>query len=252
MNFDEYTRFADLSFEDFKRMAKDDSLSCYEKIGFPNSYRQGKEKLIFQDILCKIPSLHQRNKTVLDIGSGCSELPQMLIDWCGKQGHTLLLVDSEEMLSHLPDEPFIKKFTGLYPQQCEEIFKWHLHQVDIILAYSIFHYIFVEANVWEFLDCSLELLADGGEMLIGDIPNISKRKRFFSSSTGIQFHKEFTQSQENPEIIFNKVERHKIDDSVMISLMSRARNQGFDAYIVPQPADLPMANRREDILIRKP
>jgi hypothetical protein len=32
----------------------------------------------------------------------------------------------------------------------------------------------------------------------------------------------------------------------------RARNQGFDAYIRAQAPDLPMANRREDILVIRP
>jgi hypothetical protein len=34
--------------------------------------------------------------------------------------------------------------------------------------------------------------------------------------------------------------------------MMRARNQGFEAYLLPQGDGLPMANRREDILITKP
>jgi hypothetical protein len=38
----------------------------------------------------------------------------------------------------------------------------------------------------------------------------------------------------------------------MVSVLLRARAQGCDAYWLPQPADLPMANRREDILIIKP
>jgi hypothetical protein len=38
----------------------------------------------------------------------------------------------------------------------------------------------------------------------------------------------------------------------MIALLLRARAAGADAYIVPQDPALPMANRREDILIRKP
>lgn len=251
MNTNEYKRFANLSFEHFKQMAEDDSLSCYEKIGFPNSYRQNKEKFIFIDIVHKLPLLKTKNKVILDIGSGCSKLPLMLIDLCRKNNHTLLVVDSKEMLAHLPDEPFITKINGYYPD-CKSLFKKYKSQVDIILTYSVFHYVFIEGNVWQFLDKSLELMARGGEMLIGDIPNISKRKRFFSSPEGIKFHQEFTQSQEVPKVVFNSVEHDKIDDSVILSLITRARNQGVDAYLIPQRSDLPMANRREDILIRKP
>jgi hypothetical protein len=114
------------------------------------------------------------------------------------------------------------------------------------------HYVFTESNVWEFLDRSLDLLSAGGEMLIGDIPNVSKRKRFFSSEAGIRFHQGFTGTNDVPEVTFNEIEHHKIDDAVVLSLLSRARTQGFDAYVVPQQSELPMANRREDILIRRP
>jgi hypothetical protein len=122
----------------------------------------------------------------------------------------------------------------------------------VILTYSVLHYVFVESNVWDFLDQSLALLSHGGEMLIGDVPNVSKRKRFFSSPAGVKFHQEFMQTQEAPEVVFNQIERRQIDDSVIFSLLLRARQQGFDAYVWPQPDDLPMANRREDILIRRP
>ena len=61
-----------------------------------------------------------------------------------------------------------------------------------ILSYSVLHYVFVESSIWSFLDTSLDLLAHSGEMLIGDIPNISKRKRFFASPQGIAHHRAFT------------------------------------------------------------
>lgn len=43
-----------------------------------------------------------------------------------------------------------------------------------------------------------------------------------------------------------------IDDAVVLSLVSRSRAAGFNAFVVPQAANLPMANRREDILILRP
>jgi hypothetical protein len=35
-------------------------------------------------------------------------------------------------------------------------------------------------------------------------------------------------------------------------MLGRARAAGFDAYVLAQPEALPMANRREDLLIRRP
>jgi hypothetical protein len=57
---------------------------------------------------------------------------------------------------------------------------------------------------------------------------------------------------ESPSLEFNRIEENTIDDSVMMALTMRARLSGFDAYILPQAVDLPMANRREDILIVRP
>ena len=89
-------------------------------------------------------------------------------------------------------------------------------------------------------------------MLIGDIPNISKRKRFFASETGVRFHREFMKTTELPSVTFNQIEHDQIDDAVIFAMLQRARAQGFDAYVMPQNPILPMANRREDILITRP
>jgi len=251
MSVENYKKFSNLSFDDFRSLADDDSLSCYEKIGFPNSYRENKESLIFDDIDSKVKLSDIVSQNVLDIGPGCSELPHMLIDICRKNDNQLILVDSGEMLKHLPDESYITKFDAYYPQ-CPSLFSAYAGKIDVILCYSVFHYIFVESNMWNFLDKSLELLAEGGRLLIGDIPNISMRRRFFSSESGKKFHREFTGKSSDPEVTFNVVDANTIDDSVIFSILMRARNAGFDAYVLPQSRSLPMSNRREDILITRP
>ena len=244
-------RFANLGFEDFRRLAKDESLSKYERIGFPDNYRSGKEESIFRDIVAKLTLLDQEGKTVLDIGPGCSDLPQMLISQCEFKRHSLILVDAPEMLEQLPDNPCVEKVAAFYPD-CPQLVEKLVGKVDAILCYSVLHYIFVDTSIFRFLDTSLSLLAPGGQMLIGDIPNTSKRKRFFASETGTRFHQEFMKTTELPDVKFNQLEHAQIDDAVVMSLLQRARTQGFDAYVLPQNTDLPMANRREDILIVRP
>jgi hypothetical protein len=123
---------------------------------------------------------------------------------------------------------------------------------DAILVYSVLHYVFAEGNIWAFLDRALGLLADGGALLIGDVPNVSKRKRFFSSPAGVEFHKRFMDTDEPPVVAYNEVEPGKIDDSVVLGLVARARAAGCDAYVLPLRSDLPLANRREDILVVRP
>jgi hypothetical protein len=245
------TSFDDIGYEDFRRMAGDASLSVQEKIGFPDSYRAGYEDAIFKDITDKLTNLHSEAQTVLDIGPGCAGLPRLLIDHCAAREDSLVLVDSPEMLAHLPDASGVSKIAGFYPDCDEALAPW-LGKFDAILCYSVFHYIFVEASFWKFLDYSLQLLAPGGQMLIGDIPNVSKRKRFFASETGIRFHQAFMNTTDEPKVDFRAVERDRIDDAVMLGVIMRVRAQGCDAYWLPQSPSLPMANRREDILIVKP
>ncbi len=252
MEADKTSMFEGLTFEGFKRLAKDNSLSPYEKIGFPDSYREGKEEIILDDIVSKLTNLKMRKQVVLDIGPGCSGLALLLIELCRKQGHTLLLVDSQEMLDHLPDESFTIKIAGSYPDDCRETLERYAGNVSAILTYSVLQYVFVESSIFDFVDHSLGLLSEGGQMLIGDIPNVSKRKRFFSSPNGVRFHQNFTQNRETPSVNFNTIEVRKIDDAVILSLLMRCRAAGYDAYVLPQGAGLPMANRREDILITKP
>lgn len=245
------SNFESLCYEDFQDMARDPKLSIYEKIGFPDSYRANYEELIFSDIKNKLTNLDNKNAYILDIGPGCSNLPKYLINHSVARDQELVLIDSQEMLAQLPDHKYVKKISGFYPDCKDQISSWK-GKIDAILCYSVLHYIFIETNLWRFIDTSIEMLAPGGQMLIGDIPNISKRKRFFSSSTGIEFHKKFMNTDKAPIVDFITVEKDKIDDSVMMAIIMRVRSQGCDAYWLSQPKDLPMANRREDILIYKP
>ncbi len=248
-NFD---KFQNLDFAAFKQLAKDETLSPHEKIGFPDSYRAGKEAVIFDDIKVKLSNLNKSGKTIIDIGAGCGALAFLLIEECLKNENTLVLIDSEEMLAHLPDDKGLIKIPAYYPNDCQDFLKEYEGRADAILTYSVLHYVFDEGNLFKFLDSTLGLLAVGGECLIGDVPNVSRRKRFFASPTGIKFHQDFMNTTDAPQVEFNRIETGQMDDAVLISLMMRARQAGFDAYVLPQTDDLPMANRREDIFIKRP
>ena len=189
-------RFAHLTYDDFRALAVDDSLSPYEKIGFPDAYRDGAEPAIVADIVAKLPALSANGRRFLDIGPGCSGLPRMLLDVCTAHGHEAVLVDSPEMLAQLPEGPDVVKVPGRFP---DELAPSSLAGAfDAILAYSVLHYVFTEGDVFAFLDRAIELLAAGGALLLGDIPNASKRARFLSSEPGREFHRRFTGSDDPP------------------------------------------------------
>jgi cyclopropane fatty-acyl-phospholipid synthase-like methyltransferase len=243
--------FSNIGFEDFRRLAADPALSKYEKIGFPDDYRAGHEGQIFADICSKLTNLQRPGIHALDIGPGCSDLPKLLIDLCTANKSKLTLVDSEEMLQLLPDGPEIEKVAALYPR-CPELNERLASQVDAVVCYSVLQYALIDTALYRFLDTALNCLAPGGQLLLGDIPNVSKRKRFFASETGAAFHRAFMNTDEAPEVLFNRIEFDQIDDAIVMSILQRARAQGFDAYVLPQHPALPMANRREDILIVRP
>jgi 2-polyprenyl-3-methyl-5-hydroxy-6-metoxy-1,4-benzoquinol methylase len=245
-------RFTDLTFDEFRELATADGLSRFERIGFPDNYRDGYEAAIFRDVRSKLTNLDRSGQSIVDIGCGCSDLPLLLVEACRRQEHSLVLCDSAEMLTHLPDEPFVRKTAGRYPTDALSLVDEFAGRVDAIVVYSVLQYVFVEGSVFDFVDACLSLLAPGGQLLIGDIPNVSKRKRFFASEAGVRYHQAFVGTTEVPTVAFNALERSKIDDAVVMSLLGRARTAGFDAYLVPQAADLPMANRREDVLIVRP
>jgi hypothetical protein len=188
---------------------------------------------------------------ILDIGPGCSEIPRLLIAQCRSLGQELHLVDSKEMLEQLDDSDGVYMTAACYPE-CPQLLQQLAGRTDAIIVYSVLQYVFVDSNPWTFLDKTLALLAPGGMLLFGDIPNLSMRRRFFSSGTGKAFHRQFTGRNEDPTVGYNRIEPGQIDDSVVFAILQRARAAGFHAYVVPQPATLPLANRREDILIVRP
>lgn len=244
----DYSKYQHLTYEDFKRLAVDDSLSKYEKIGVPDELRKDFEEAIFKDIIDKLPILQKKNQTILDLGCGCSGLISMLIDHCEQMDHKLILVDSPEMLALVPDKEFITKVEGKFPDNVELLDKL-THSVNVILCYSVLHQVHVRDNIFDFIDKALEFLAEEGMFLIGDIPNISKRNRYFSSEQGVRYHKNFTGKQDLPEVNHYQIESYRMDDGIIFAILQRYRNFGFETYLLPQNNNLPMYGRREDILI---
>jgi hypothetical protein len=241
-----------LTYEGFRALARNPHLSMHGRIGFPDSYRVDHERAIFEDIKAKVPTLAQHGRTVLDIGPGCANLPGMIIELCAQQSHTLWMIDSPEMLQRLPDAPHVRKLEGAFPDRLAATDSIARGGVDALLCYSVFHYLFAEINPFHAVDTIVAALAPGGVALIGDIPNASKRKRFFASAAGREYHFAFTGSDSPPDTAQYDDLTGKIDDSVLMGLMRRAQQAGCDAYLVPQPDILPMANRRDDLVIRKP
>jgi hypothetical protein len=222
-------RFDRLTFDSFKTLATDTSLLPCERIGFDKDFREGFEPAILDEIV-NILDLNAAGKLVIDIGPGCDTLAKLLIKRCGNRGHSLVLVDSAEMLSQLPDLDFIDKYPTIFPE--EKFVETYSNKADAVLIYSVIQHVMYDMNPFIFLDNAVLLLSPGGKLLLGDIPNISKRNRNSKYNQGSSFE--------------------KIDDSLIFSILQRYRTFGFETYLLKQSEHLPLNETREHVLIWRP
>ena len=135
-----HERFRNIGYDDFRAMSRDKSLSRHEKIGFPDSFREGKARAILRDIAGKIPALNRRGGTVADIGCGCGELVLETAAHCAKKNQQLILMDSADMLAQIPDMPHMVKIGGRFPSETEA--KAPPASCDAVIVYSVLHYVF--------------------------------------------------------------------------------------------------------------
>jgi SAM-dependent methyltransferase len=246
-----HEQFRDLDFDAFQRMADDTSLSPHERSGFPDELRDGAESVILADIVAKLPALAENRATVIDIGCGANPLTDLLIDLCERSEHRLTLVDGPEVLSHHRASPTVSLVAGRFPDTPSVLADLE-GRCDAVIAYSVLQYAFTDMGVHDFVDPALKLLAPGGRLLLGDVPNASMRRRFLASDTGREHHRTYVGRDEDPPVAWPTLPIGEIDDAVIFGLLARARDAGFHAWLVPQDADLPMANRREDLICERP
>jgi 2-polyprenyl-3-methyl-5-hydroxy-6-metoxy-1,4-benzoquinol methylase len=243
---------ARFGFDRFRDLASDPSLSEAERMDATGGRRDGYDDAMWSALLAILTPLEREGARVLDIGPGCGELARRMIALCERKRHDLVLVDHEEMLAHLPQSDAVTRIGGRFPDAFVARYPDPEPQFDVILAYSVLQYVIYDANPFQFLDAGLARLKPGGVFLIGDVPNFSKLRRFLASEAGLRHHHAYMKTDEPPDLPPFAILKDRIDDGVVLGLVTRARLAGFDAYIVPQAPGLPFADWREDILVRRP
>ena len=129
---------------------------------------------------------------------------------------------------------------------------------DKILAYSVLPALPDEKMVFDFVDKALSLLKPSGRMLLGDLANNDKKKRFVNSARGREFQKQWDQQSsaqnddENLSSFSDAGPAVEFDDKLVLRLIGYIRDKGFHAYVVDQPQNLPFGNSREDVLVVGP
>ena len=236
-------------FEYFANLS-DMEVSLTEKGGRYKVMKE-KEMNIFEDIKEKL-NLYDKNN-ILDIGCGCGVLVNKTISYIQKENKQLYLNDSRKVLSQIikatENNSNIQFIEGKFPDlDLEKNIKF-----DAIILYSIIHYIDKE-NIFTFLDSIIDRLESGGALLIGDIPNINKKKRFNNSQFGKLFNLEWEKNLKSCYTSDNYpvLDLSHFNDSLIIEIVKYIRSkETFNAYILPQSSNLPFSYIRDDILVKK-
>ena len=221
-----------------------------------SAYHGEIESFIWEDIQHK---LHFKdNQRILDLGCGCGNIVNWLIDYSIKHNCNLSLMDDEKIIDKINiDSSNVLKFKGYFLKDFGA--NYFKEQFDIIIVYSVLSCV---EDAAMFVLSLAKLLNEDGEMLIGDIPNQSKKARLLTSVKGSNFEREYRKMPPEDKPLFDSYADYfssledteagiLLDDDFLLMLISKLRKLGYDTYLVPQSAKLPYNVTREDLLIRK-
>lgn len=245
--------------------ASEKHFSDHAKLGVSASERVGRlpdsesdEIKVWADIIAKLP-MHPGDRG-LDIGCGCGTIAGFLAAKAAEDGFTITLMDFEKPIELLKTlipgarEPSVEFRVGAFPTHVAED-----EYFDFILMYSVLHYM---DDLSGSVEAAVSRLKPGGRLLLGDIPNLSRKGRFLASNQGRAFDAAYKSIPlETVPIYANHHDfvsqqlaagAPALTDGWIVDLVRRQRDRGLEASILPQPNDLPFSRTREDLLIIRP
>lgn len=237
------------AFELYAKLARDGASLTDTQLAGRYQCQAEAERLIPLDVAQKLRLAP--GDRLFEIGCGTGNLLLPLSFLC----ESALGMDNEEAverLSRAAPRQNVSVLVGLFPQGAPQ------GQFDCVLAYSVIHYFTSLKQVEAFISAALELLAPGGRMLIGDIPNKDLKRRFLTSEAGTAFDKEWrasasARSSDSHMSTFGCAEMiGAFSDQQLLGIVEQIRSSGCNAYILPQPGELPFGHTREDILAVRP
>ncbi len=223
------------------------------------AFDAGKEEAIVGDIIQKIDM--QEKQSFLDIGCGFGFVVESLLKHATGQHSAVTLLDIPEVIDAVERELIAGKYRdirllrGLFPKDFD---KSQLKSFDRVLLYSVLHY---SDDPLANVEAAVKLLNPYGKLLLGDLPNISKKGRFLSSSLGKRFEAKYRNTSidqiPNYKDHLDYVSKMKsdpnyfslIDDDFVRTVWKKYSKRGYEVYVLPQPANLPFCLTSEDILI---
>lgn len=127
-----------------------------------------------------------------------------------------------------------------------------------ILIYSVIQYLNSPAAVFHFIDSALKIMRPAGMLLLGDLPNADKNRRFMASKNyeiiNARYKKRCEKDWESDTAAMRQISAVKnttvdVNDALILDIVSRYRAAGYNVYILPQGNKLPFCETREDVLI---
>lgn len=237
------------SFDNYAAVARARGASNVEVAG-RYAFQAAAERRILADLIAKLGL--EPEDSLLEIGCGPGNLLVPLSHFVARSAgiDNAAAIDrlshrvsgADRITLHAGD------FLGMEPLQ---------EKFSKILVYSVIQYVDTPATVERFVRAALDLLAPGGRLLVGDLANRDKKKRFGGSSRGVQVAQEWSQlvsgAGEHPmSTLPPDNDMVEITDELVLGLMTLGRRAGFEAYLLPQSPELPFGNTREDLLFVAP
>jgi len=231
-----------VSFENYQHLASLPDVNNTTVSGRYTFQAEAERKILF-DLLVKLDL--KVSDSLLEIGCGPGNLLVPLSGFC----RTSAGIDNAASLSRLRARFDSETEIHCYPGDFLEMALPET-TFDKIIIYSVMHCLSNREEVFRFISRALSLLKPGGRLLIGDLPNTSKKCRFMKSTAGKQIAKQWADLVKDVGVMVNPDnEVISFDDTVVLDLMAYIRNKGFDSFLLPQPIDLPFGGSREDILV---
>lgn len=237
-----------VSFEAYEHIASLPNVSNTEASGRYIFQQESERKILF-DLLVKLDL--KVTDELLEIGCGPGNLILPLSYFCSRATG----IDNEASITRLKNrssqDGAVVCFSGNFLEM-----NLSATYFDKILIYGVLHCMSNKEEVLNFVERALSILKAGGRMLLGDLPNISKKKRFINSKTGQCVATNYAELLEgqtgrniSTDVRFPDSGLVIFDDAFILDLMAFIRGKGFEAFLVPEPLDLPFGGSREDILV---
>ena len=237
------------SFENYSKLARQHDTGNTEVAG-RYRFQASAERRIINDVIGKLAI--NSDDSLLEIGCG----PGNILLPLSYQVARAAGIDNEAALGRLAARCGRSMHIATYPG---DFLSMELPEplFSKVLIYSVLQYVDSLASAIRFLRRALSLLCPGGRLMLGDLPNHDKKRRFTESQSGMLASQEWSAlvsdaglhplsglPQDNRVLV--------VDDDLLLSLLKCGRTDGYESYLLPQPTDLPFGHTRDDLIFVAP